>query len=250
MTDNAAAGAGGFECVDPRWGERLARLDDPETNPAERQGLEDHLFICDACRLQRAAEAAVIAHLTAASAAGTRPRRLPRRRAFVGVPAWSALALAASLAGVFLWPPASPDTGARRAAPDAGFVRPVEGEVVHSATPVLRWNPVPGATAYEVEISQVEGDYTLKARADAAELRVPAETPLPPGAMLRGVVRPIPTDLAGPVDMSVAFRRAGWTAYALYRLRTAPFVLHLLLAAGLFGLLWEWPRRRRAARQR
>ena len=57
MTDNAAAGAGGFECVDPRWGERLARLDDPQTNPAERQGLEDHLFICDACRLQRAAEA-------------------------------------------------------------------------------------------------------------------------------------------------------------------------------------------------
>lgn len=252
MKDTPDAGASPFECVEPELGELLARYEDPGLEADLRRRLDDHLTMCDACRLERAIERKV--------AEGLRDSRLrlpqdggrargwltlapPRRRSVWALASAGGLAVAASAALMLALPPApAGDGGPRRdggAAPR--IVRPVEGEVVTTATPRLRWTPAPGATAYLVELSGAGGEPRWSGRAQEPALTLPDAARLEPGRW-RVIVQPVPADLAAPGDLTVSFRRAGGTAFLRYRIgaaapaaRVAAILGMLLLAASGVG---------------
>jgi hypothetical protein len=248
MRDRSDPTEQGFECVDPKWGNQIWRRDLPDLDAATQKELADHLFICDACQLTVATEqAAASAMRSGRVMAVSRPRRVTNH---LRILRWaSTAALAASLALVFVLPPDGRTGGARRG--DASlphFVRPVEGEVLLSAAPVLKWSEIPDATSYRVQISEIGGDYLWSALVDEPEVRIPTGQPLPPDGIFRGLVQPVPGDLAGLADVSVAFSRSGWREFLTYRTAAAPLWLRVLGVVALLGLFGgiRWPRRPRA----
>jgi hypothetical protein len=150
-----------YECVDPAVGHDLGQLDHPDTDPEFASLLQDHLAICDACRLSRA-----VAHrLPEALAApvGARPKGgvIDARRRFRRLGStWGAAAIAAGLALVMLLPPVPEGAGRLQRGDDAGgFVRPVEGEVVTPGPVTLDWSPIDGATGYRVRVAATDGSF-------------------------------------------------------------------------------------------
>ncbi len=238
MTDNINPQGDGFDCVEPKWGDQLWRYHEPDLDPKLRQGLADHLFICDACQLSRASEEALAAALsdgrvTAAPATSPQVISLPWLR-------WgSVAAVAASLVLMLVLPPTGRQAGGvrRGASPDPHFQRPVEGEVLRTSAPELKWSAIPGATSYQVQISEVGGPYQWSAATDEPSIRIPADQPLPDDGIFRGVVQPVPADLVGMADVSVAFSRSGWREFALYRAGASPLWLRLLTLVGASGLV-------------
>jgi RNA polymerase sigma-70 factor (ECF subfamily) len=57
------ADTAGYECIEPRLGSDLWRLEDPDTDAARRAHLETHVTFCASCRQQRAVESATEAGL-------------------------------------------------------------------------------------------------------------------------------------------------------------------------------------------
>jgi hypothetical protein len=246
VKDTPDAGASPFECVEPELGELLARYEDPGLEAGLRRRLDDHLTICDACRLERAIEHKV--------AVGLRDSRLqlpedggrarnwltlapPRRRSVWALATAGGLAVAASAALMLALPPTpAGDGGPRR---DGGgeprIVRPVEGEVVMTATPRLNWTPVPGATAYVVELSGPGGEPRWSGHAPEPSLTLPEAARLDPGRW-RVIVQPVPADLAGPGDLTVSFRRAGGGAFLLYRIGAAAPAARIVALLGMLLL--------------
>ena len=93
----------GYECIDPRLGSDLWRLEDPDTDAAIRARLETHVTFCASCRQQRAVESATVVglrmgELSLGSSAG---RGLRRIRWLAGV---GAASLATGLALVLTAP--------------------------------------------------------------------------------------------------------------------------------------------------
>jgi hypothetical protein len=157
-----------FECVEPELGDLLWKRGMPDLEPELRARLEDHLLVCDACRLTLATEERTVRGLRSGALRLEEPARRRWRRALEGFSRsprarWlirgGSLAVAASLVLILLVPPSPPRGGDLRRAAAAGsrFERPLEDEVVLSDRPGLAWSPIPGASSYRVEISSVGG---------------------------------------------------------------------------------------------
>lgn len=237
MTEITKNNAPGFECVDPTWGDQLVRLHEPNLAAELRQSLEDHLFICDACRLSQEVEAAVgeairAGRVTIEPGTVTRPLPFPLLR-WVGP-----VAVAASLVLMFLVPPEGRNPGGvtRGGEVPLKFERPVEGEIIWGDAPELKWTEIPGATSYRVQISEVGGDYKWSGLTAGTSLQIPAEYPLPADGIFRGVVHPVPADLARPMAVTVAFSRSGWREFLRYRMKAAPVVVKGM--AGFGFVVW------------
>jgi len=235
-----------YECVEPELGELLWQYDLPETGPDLQQRLENHLVVCDACRLSQGMGKKVASGLSDGSLRlpPTAVRPLPRRRAGrsaiarTSLGAVGGLALAASLA-LILWLPPLPvdhDLISRDDPAAAFFLRPVEGEVILDTTPTLSWPPIAGATRYRVTLQDPDGGYHWQGTTQATALTVPETDAAPDQARFRAVLEPIPADLAQPEGISVSFRTGDLRTYLGFRLGSAPaWVLWMGLVGG--GLL-------------
>ncbi|MFT5234294.1 MAG: hypothetical protein ACI9UK_001618 [Candidatus Krumholzibacteriia bacterium] len=250
MSEKMTTNAPGFECVDPQWGDQLVRMHEADLAPAVRQGLENHLFICDACRLSQQVESAV-GEATRAGRVIIKPGKVSRHLPFPLLRWAGPTTIAASLALLFLLPPTGRGSGGVQRDGESApkFERPVEGEIVWGNVPELKWSPIEGATSYRVVISEVGGDFKWTGSTDWTRVQMSAEHPLPDDGIFRGVVHPVPADLARPTAVTVAFSRSGWREYFRYRVGAAPGVVKGLAGAGfgvwVFGLfVFEMYRRR------
>ncbi len=250
MTDRNGIRPDEFECVEPDLGAQLWRRDDPALDPVLKERLADHLLICDACRLELLIKGRIEGGLRAGELHldGVAGRRRPPqgrpggRRGGRGAAALGGgLALAASLALMLVLPPAGRTLpGVVRGGPSGtGFQRPVEGEVLLSDRPTLRWSPITGATAYRVDVSRVDGTWSWSGRTEQTSLTLPAASPLPDEGEYRALIEPVPADLAGLVDVSVYFRRSGPGGFLLYRAGAAPWWVRALGGLGLVVLFWS-----------
>jgi len=232
-----------YECVEPRLGDELWRMDDRSTTQELRASLQLHLEICEDCRLRQA----VSRRLADAARAGrvripgpereTIPSRISRKASsrWTTAAGWSgAMALAAGLVFALVMPPTPRDADhVLRAPDDQAFRRPVEGEVLLDRTPRLSWHPIDGATAYRIRIDEVAGDYEWSARTAEPRLDVPPSAPLPRGSDFRVFLEPVPADLAVPGGLSVSFRTGGTGAFLRHRLVAAPVAARVLAVCGL-----------------
>jgi hypothetical protein len=233
-----------FECVEPELGELLWQYGMPDVDPVLRAKLADHLTICDACRFTLATEERVIRGLQAGSLTLREPARPRWSRFFAGILGPSrgrvlafggAVTLAASLVLMFLVPPSPTSGGLRRTAAGVPhFTRPVEGEVILSASPRLIWSAVPGASSYRLEVSQIGGRYEWQGESTTQSLQIPADAALLRAGRYRAILFPVPADLAGPGGISVSFARGDLGRFVGYRLGAAPRWIQIL---GLLGLL-------------
>jgi len=232
------------ECVEPTLGRERWRLADPELGPAERERLEDHLAICDACRLDQAVAERVAAAVRAGALPAAAPGHTRRRRWLAG----SVVATAAALALVVILPPRPRGPAVAPRGDAAGSIlRPVEGEMIATDRPAIAWSPIDGATAYHVELQAVGDDYRWSARTTGTRLEVPADASLPRAGRYRVLVDPVPADLGRPGAVSVSFTRSSLPRAILYRGEAAPRPVQVLLLVGLLSTAWAaWPRRRPA----
>lgn len=236
---------GPYECVDPEVGKLMWNLDRPDLDDGLRQRLKNHLEICEGCQVEREAEA----HLAAAVRTGTlrlepakaevpgrlrRPRHRSWRPACAGA---GALLVAASLSLVVLLPPRSTADAnlLRDLQGPAAFRRPVEGEIVAGNRPLLRWLPVPGATAYRLSLVEIGGDFAWEATGTQLTAQPPHGSELPRNARFRATLRTVPGDLLPPEQGTISFRTGSLSAVAGHRVRQAP--PGVLLSAGLGAIL-------------
>lgn len=237
-----------FECIESRVGGQLWRLQDPGTSTAERAEIEAHLEICHACRLVLQVDAAV----TRAVGHGVLDREPEVTRIRAGRPrlaqaaVLASLPLAACLAGMLLLPPRPIHGGAvTRGTEETRFLRPVEGEIVATSQPSLRWTPVAGASRYEVELRDRSGKPVWRGESVDPSIRTDGTPSLPPGGEYRALLSVQPADLLPPGRVSVAFKTGTLGEAILHRLRWAHPVLQAagLIAAAL--LVFTLTRRRR-----
>lgn len=236
-----------FECIDPPTGGQLWRLEDPGTSASARSRLEAHLEACHACRLVLRVDAA--AREVAGRGSLDREPGTPavsRGRPRTAWAPWLAgLPLAACLAAVLFLPPRPVDGGATtRGSESTRFLRPVEGEVLASPRPLLRWTPIAGASRYEIEIRDREGNSVWRGESGTPEIRVDGAPALRPGGAYRALLSVRPADLATPGGTSVAFRTGSFGQATLHRMRWAHPALQAtsLIAAVLFviALMHRW----------
>jgi len=115
-----------------------------------------------------------------------------------------------------------------------GFISPVEGEVLLQKTPKLKWNAVPGATAYVINVSGVGDDYTWSTQSTTVSARIPKDHALPQNLELRAVIQTVPEDLVPLGSISVTFSRENAGRFLSYRMISASLTAKIL---GLMGLL-------------
>ncbi|MFH1842658.1 MAG: hypothetical protein ABIF77_05580 [bacterium] len=260
-----------YECVEPELGALLWQYDLSETGSDLRRRLDNHLVVCDACRLSRSVGENVASGLRAGSlhlppaivqplprqrtdrTVGRTTDRTDERPAAARTPLGivGGLALAASLA-LILWLPPLPvdhDLISRDDPGAAHFLRPVEGEVILDKTPTLSWTPIAGATRYRVTVQDPDGTFHWQGTTKETELTVPGASAAPDQARFRAVLEPIPADLAQPEGISVSFRTGDLRAYLGFRLGTAhAWVLWLgLIGGGLLAATGWLNLRRRSA---
>ncbi len=236
-----------YDCVDPGVGDEIWRLDVPTIDADLRRELEAHVSVCHACRLHRDLDACARhlvrdgeLHQGAAPPAASRISGVARA---AGVAA--ALAIAASLAGVLFLPPRPVDTDlAVRGEGEARFTRPVEGQVVPAGACRLSWTEVPGATAYEVRVTDRDGGFTWSGATDRNRIDLPETTGLTGGTVYKAVLSARPVDLLPPGRTSVAFRAGTAFESVVHRLRWARLWIHGFGLAGLILVTVAVVRRR------
>ncbi|MEN8006875.1 MAG: hypothetical protein ABFS42_07640 [Candidatus Krumholzibacteriota bacterium] len=228
-----------FECVEPALGDEMWRFEAPDLDASLRRRLENHLMICDACRLRQAMDRRVASGLEDGTLELQSGRAVHPRRLAIHALGWSGgLAVAASLVLMLLVPPQARNGGRLvRSADDTRFLRPVEGEVINGGQPRLSWEPVPGATNYRLTVSEVGGDHEWHGETTALSLVVPAAAELPPSRSFRASLEPVPADLAQPGGVSVSFSTGDLSEFLAYRLAASSTILRLLGLAGLFMLV-------------
>ncbi|MBU0742046.1 hypothetical protein KKG45_08825 [bacterium] len=228
-----------YECVDPNVGEEIWRLDIPNLDAVLRRELEAHVLVCHACRLHRDLDACARRlvrdgeiDLGATPAAASWSSGLARAAGIAAT-----LAIVASLVGVLFLPPRPVGADmAVRGEVEARFTRPVEGQVVPAGACCLSWTEVPGATRYEVRITDRDGDFTWTGTTDRNRIDLPEDAGLTEGAAYKAVLSARPVDLLPPGRTSVAFRSGTSFEVAAHRLRWAQRWIHGLGLAGLFLL--------------
>ncbi|MCC6650972.1 MAG: hypothetical protein IT348_07485 [Candidatus Eisenbacteria bacterium] len=241
-----------YECIDPEIGAQIGQLERPDLDPAVRATLEAHVSVCHHCHelLRRNATLATLAREgRLAAAPGPGPVLVTRAvRPASARNSWLAgLAFAASLSAVFALPPRSVTDGAvTRGAADARFLRPVEGEVLASRRPTLRWTAIPGATRYHVELRDPAGRAVWSGESTSPSIRLPEPSPLARGGEYRALLSVQPADLLPPGEPSVRFRSGTPGDMAAHRLRWAHPALQGLVLLSLAGLIVTAIPRRRA----
>ena len=238
-----------FECIDPPVGGQIWRLGQAGLEPGRQAELEAHFSACHACRLlvnldAHARELARQGRLeNPAPIPGLRvPRSFGNRATWV-----AGLALAASLAAVWVLPP-RPVGNARsvRGVDHVRFLRPVEGEVLAAGHPVFRWTPVAGVSRYLVEIRDQDGRSLWEGESASPAIRLPEQFALQHGRDYKALLSVQPADLVPPGGTSVLFRSGSPWRVALHRLRWAHPVLQAALAMSLaLALVLESHRIRR-----
>ncbi len=223
------------ECVDPDVGADLHLLDTEALDSDRRRLLQDHLAVCDCCRLRTALEERFATALREGDLdAPATITPLPSRRRVPGfVGAWGGFAMAAGLALMIILPPTAPDEGLSRSA-DAGryFVRPVEGEVLADHTPVISWHGVDGASGYRIVVESADGGYRHEQMVETASYEIPDDASLPDGERVRAYLYSIPEDLGPPQGQSVTFRTGNALDVAAHRATAAPLAARLLAGLG------------------
>jgi hypothetical protein len=260
-----------FECIDPSVGGSIWRLEQSDVNPQLRVELLAHVSVCDSCRLlvrleekarelaesgslehtgpkERAASMAlptqepqvspVLAeHSEPAARSLASPSRQKLRMRRIHVTTAAGIALAACLAAIVFTPP-QPVTGRLSARGNEGtrFLRPVEGEVVSTAQPILRWTPLEGASRYFIEIRDEKGASLWQGESADETIRLPDEVSLESGHNYKALLSVQPADLLAPGETSVRFRSDSRWRETLHRLRwTHPFLQWTSVLA--FGVL-------------
>lgn len=243
-----------YECIDAAVGERLWRREQPDLDPTEKAILDAHLEACQACRLlvrvdegaQRLGREARLAAPGAARATRADASRNGHARV-----RWAAgLAFAASLVAMLVLPPrpASPGRSVR-GSEVVRFTAPVEGEIVATPRPVLRWTPLRGATRYVVTLIDDGGRAAWSGETATPMIRLPESAALVRGRLYRALLSVRPADLAPPVPASVAFRRETPVRVLLHRLRWSHPLLQAATALA-FAVLAIAGARRGAVRAR
>ncbi len=225
---------GSFECVQPELGHQIWRLEMNDTSDDLRNSLENHLAVCDSCRLTLAAEVLVKESARDNSLKIVKSSPVKRLLA-LNFNLVGSISLAASLALALLMPPSQLESSLVRGDGAPGFIRPVEGETIRQDTPELTWNAVPGATAYRVEISGVGNDYQWETQSQKPSVVISSQHPVPKDKVLRAVIQPVPDDLVPLGSISVTFKREGLGQFFIYRIGAASNFAKFL---GLLGLLF------------
>ena len=228
-----------FECVDPSIGDQIWRLERPDLDPELRQSLLAHASVCHACSELHKLDAEGRELARSGSLENPEPvsqgRGFPVRRTHVAWPA--GLALAASLAAVVLLPPRPITDGlSERGVQRVRFLRPVEGEILATTRPMLRWTSVAGASRYIVRIRDSAGKSIWEGVSPDPGIRIPEDASLVRGAMYKAILSTQPADLVDPGQVSVAFRSDSLGRMLLHRIRWTHPLLQWI--GGLsFGLL-------------
>ncbi len=232
-----------WECIDPSLGQCLGELDLAETSEKRVAQLQAHLDLCEGCRLDRA--------LTQRLERGLHEGelQLPNQSRQVIAPRpwyWRPAALVATgstlLAAclallVFLPPlPTGDDIHVRGGHDQAGFLRPVEGEVVVPGAATISWSPIEGATRYQIVLTDIQGDIAWQESTTQTEVKLPTLASEVDGGILRAVLATVPSDLLSPGQVSVSFKTGSKIQVAQDRLAKAPLWLGLLGLAGLVML--------------
>lgn len=225
-----------FRCPDEHG---LAAYADQQLIGAERERVESHLSKCDSCLQQ---VAFLIRH--AQAAASVPPRFLVRARQLESgaqrsrpvVWQWAGVAavLAVVAVSATLWrgqlnhpldPPVrvvaagrqaadipsnpSPETetsvrGGSRGVSLPLVLSPRAGATVHPSDFIIRWQPMPGAVAYEVRVVTADGTLVWHKRVQEALVRPPAQT-LRPGKKYFVWVRALLSDGETQRSTAVSF---------------------------------------------
>lgn len=230
-----------FECVDPKIGEEILRLEDPDLDSGLRHQLEAHLSVCHACRLLLNLDAGTRELARKGGLEHPKPPSLGRRRRTRRVQvAWAAgLALAACLAVIVLSPPRPVSDGLSERGVDLiRFLSPVEGEVISTTQPNLRWTPIVGATRYFVEIRDSDGTSLWESGSPDPSIRVPEDASLARGRTYKAILSARPADLVEPGRTSVVFRTDSLLQMVLHRLRwTHPILQWIASLSAVLTLL-------------
>ncbi len=239
---------GSFECVQPELGNQIWLLELADTNAQMQTSLENHLAVCDSCRLTLAVQAK-ISQSAQEENAGNSLLNIkysfvsPSRPTFNFTLAGT-LALAASLALALIMPPGQMEKSLVRGDGPIGFISPVEGEVLLLETPQLSWTAVPGATSYLVEITGVGNSYQWQTQSSLPSVNIPAKHAISKNQNLRAVVQTVPDDLVPLGSISVSFKREGVARFFAYRITSASLVAKLLGLMGLISIGWGYFRTR------
>ena len=233
--------------------ETLARLvDDGETHMSDEE--LRHLGACDEC---------TSAYLDAVRSLrawhSPPPSKHPATRFRATMVPLGGLAVAASLVAALLLPPRAtiPWEPTRGVVP-AGFVAPVEGEVVRTSRGELRWTEVAGAREYHVQIRSEAGEIVWERTTADTSARWTAPGGLVANRPYRAYLSVQPADLLAPGSVSVEFRAGAQSCVLAHRLRVAArraarggaLGLGLRAVAGRSERLYGWHafRRRRPAK--
>jgi len=213
-----------YQCVDPAVGAEIWQLDSPALDADLRRKLQAHVSICHACRMGRdldvhARQLVRDGDIETDAAAPAAPAASGVARV-AGYAA--ALALAASLAGALFLPPRPINMDiAIRGDSETRFTSPVEGEVVTTDGCRLSWTEVPGATSYEVRITDRDGAFAWTGQSTDPQLDLPDDITLEDGTGYRALLSTQPADLLPPGRTSVAFEGGSVWDAARHRVQGA-----------------------------
>lgn len=227
----------GLSCIDPKVGKRILQLITAESSSKEtdRNLLTAHAETCAYCSLaldlhRRLGDGIRDGSLPVVSAKVVNPSNLNR---WTG---WSAVTvLAASLTLMFLMPPQPVGPSlVLRGEGNAGFIRPIEGEVVAEGDLSVSWTAIPGADSYRIDLTGGQSGLSWSGESRDTNLIVPVTDSLEHGDNLRIILSSVPADLLPPGGVSVNVNIGGRYSIIAHRIRHAPPVA---LGLGLVGLL-------------
>jgi hypothetical protein len=146
-----------------------------------------------------------------------------------------------------LSPPRPVSNGlSERGADPIRFLRPVEGEVLSTARPHLRWTPIDGASRYFVEVRDSDGRSLWGGESPDPAIRVPEDASLVRGRAYKALLSAQPADLVEPGQTSVVFRCDSLWRTVLHRLRWAHPLLQWIAGLAVALILLTAIRRPRA----
>jgi len=233
-------------CVDPAVGDRILDLTLPAIDADDRRLLEAHVEACALCRLTLDLEHRLGEGIRDGSLIGAElnSSSYRRQRTWTG---WIAVAAtAASLACLLVLPPRPVGPAvAVRGPGEAGFLRPVAGEVIAGNEMMIAWADVPGADLYRVRITEIHtGETRTETTRETRLLTRSGSGPSSDGTY-RILLSTEPSDLLPPGGVSVVYRSGGRFGVIIHRAKMAQPVTYAMAFAGLiFTVMFALGRRR------